>query len=350
MIKLMNGDLTSYIRNIINLRGDFGKISKVYRQSEALKIWARWIITHRSLCKQSNLILPDDETFDTQLIVELQEKGCNYDHALYLQEFLINECRKINKNYNRTATVENGGLHGTETINTSLSGRNITMECNSYKEILPISVYNKMSRNYRYLPDSKNSYIWLCAAVYGILGCKGLQWAVPSRVLDILRDNLNCNTELFASPINNYYNNYYSLFESDRAFGSKGSFFSAPDSDFVKGCYQINPPFIDPIFTKTTEKILHYLSVAEEHQEELTFIYIMPEWKDFTTYNMVSESRFCVKTITLKSNHHRYFQYCTAGYIPARFNSYIIFLSTNTKICSNSLEHNIRYSFSGNIY
>ena len=207
-----------------------------------------------------------------------------------------------------------------------------------------------MSRNYRYLPDSKNSYIWLCAAVYGILGCKGLQWAVPSRVLDILRDNLNCNTELFASPINNYYNNYYSLFESDRAFGSKGSFFSAPDSDFVKGCYQINPPFIDPIFTKTTEKILHYLSVAEEHQEELTFIYIMPEWKDFTTYNMVSESRFCVKTITLKSNHHRYFQYCTAGYIPARFNSYIIFLSTNTKICSNSLEHNIRYSFSGNIY
>lgn len=346
----MNGDLTSYIENIISLRGTFAKISKVYKQSEAMKIWARWIITHRSLCSQTNLILPDDEVFDPQLIIELQEKGCNYKHALYLQEFLVNECRKINKKYCATATVEDGGVHGNIVINTTLNGRNITLECNNHIETLPISVYNKMGRNYRYLPYAKNNYIWLCACIYGILGCKGLQWAVPSRVLDLLQETLGCNTELFASPINNYFSNYYSLFDGDKAFGSKGNFFTAPNSDFIEGCYQINPPFIDPIFTKTTEKVLFLLSEAENNNKKLTFVYIMPEWKDFITYNMVSESRFCVKTITLKSNHHRYYQYCTSSYIPARFNSYIIFLSTDTKICSNSLEHNIRYSFSGNNY
>jgi hypothetical protein len=241
--------------------------------------------------------------------------------------------------------VEFGGIHGDVPVSLRLNGSKVILECAQLSEIIPTSVYNRMSRNYKGLSKYKNSYVWLCSAVYSILDGKGLQWAVPPTVMNLLQSHLCCYTELFASPLNAYNKHYYSLYPLDKVFGSKGNFFTAPDSDFIEGVYQVNPPFIDQLFTKTSERILELLDHADATNRELTFIYVMPEWRNFVTYDMIAESRFCVKRIFLKSNHHCYYQYSTGSYIPARFGSYMFFLSTNSMICNNALESNIRYAF-----
>jgi hypothetical protein len=348
----MNANLVSYIDEILDLRGRFITISHVEKESEVMKIWARWIITHRSLCSQGNLVLPDDNEYDSQLIVELQEKGSSKAHAYYLHNWLSTECCRINKNYRQIATVEYGGIHGVLPVITYLNGpaSSVTLALDPTSQrprpqIIPVSVYTRMSRNYTGLPLQKNSYIWLCATIYNILDGKGLQWAVPPAVMELLQSNLGCYTELFASPLNAYNKHYYSLFPLDNVFGSKGNFFSAPARNFLEGTYQINPPFIDQLFTKTSERVLELLDIADASDRELTFIYIMPEWKDFITYNMISESRFCIKRIFFRSGQHYYYQYSNGSYIPTRFGSYMFFLSTNSKICSHTLESQIRYAF-----
>lgn len=346
----MNESLIAYIKDVLHLRGQLSTISHVKKESEIMKVWARWIITHRSLCPQGNLILPDDEEYDPQLIVELQEKGETSVHAEFLHDLLITECRRVNKNYSQIATMESGGVHGSVPISINVGNRNVTLGVGAGSELtvsIPVGVHTRMSRNYQGIALYKNNYIWLCATMYDILDGKGLQWAVPSDVMNILRSSLGCYTELFASPLNAYNKHYYSLFPLDKLFGSRGNFFTAPDSDFISGTYQINPPFIDQLFTKTSERVLELLERAERADQELTFIYIMPEWKDFITYNMIAESRFCVKRIYLRSGQHYYYQYSTGCYIPTRFSSYMFFLSTNSKICSNTLESNIRYAFQG---
>lgn len=347
--------VVKHIENILTIRDHFHHISRIDKTSEIMKVWARWIITHRSLCKQHNLVLPDDNEYDSQLIIELQEKGVNRAHAVFLHRWLIDECNRINKSYTPVATMENGGLdlgvkvkvearshdNSSQQMELSLDGKDI--------QTLPKLVYMRMSRRFTGVPCKKDNYIWLCATLYSLLDGKGLQWAVPPQVMSLLQSNLSCYTELFASPLNSYNTNYYSLFAMDRLFGSKGNFFHAPNTDFQEGTYQINPPFIDQLFTKTSERVLELLDIADAAGKELTFIYIMPEWKDFQTYDMIAESRFCVKRIFLRSGQHYYYQYSSGSYIPARFGSYMFFLSTNSRICSNSLESNIRYAFAKGI-
>jgi hypothetical protein len=343
----MNDDLIFYIKEITKLRKLFSIISHVEKESEVMKIWARWIITHRSVCPQGNLVLPDDETYDSKLILELQDKGVTSKHSIFLHDWLIAECRTINKHFTPTASVEFGGIHGNIPITYAIKNNTVKLTCSGIEQLIPITVYNQMSRTFRppQLTKKKNGYIWLCAALYGLLDGKGLQWAVPPKVMGLLQTNLGCYTELFASPLNVYNKNYYSLFPIDTVFGSRGNFFTAPDSDFTEGAYQVNPPFIDPLFTKTTNKILELLDIADSAGKELTFVYIMPEWNDFPTYTMVSEARFCVKQIKLHANSHYYYQYGTSSFIRARFGTNIFFLSTNTKCCTHTLEKELIHAF-----
>lgn len=348
----MNKDLVSYIKNVLHLRQSFFQASHVIKETEAMKIWARWIISHRSLCRQENIYLPDDNVYDYQVLLELQDKGVSVEQSVCVYEWLRSECCQINSKYTPTATVEYGGIHGTiPVIQTKDAEGYIILECSGILQYLPYNLYTRMSRLYRAHGsctehDMKNNYMWLCATLYSLLDGKGLQWAVPPKVMNILNSDLGCCTELFASPLNTYNDNYYSLFLLDKVFGSRGNFFTAKDTDFIEGTYQVNPPFIDSLFTRTTERILELLTIADKNNKELTFVYIMPEWKDFQTFNMVSEAHYCVKQIHLSAHTHFYYQYDTGTYIRARFGSYIFFLSTNTKCCSNILERDIRYGFS----
>lgn len=347
----MNVELVEHIYQIIQLKKDLCAISKLIYSNEIMKIWARWIITHRGLFPQKSLFLPDDGVHDSQFIQELVDKGCPLKHARYVHDWLREQTVMINKNYKVIGDTESGGIHGSMSIEPEKDKKYYHLDCGEINNSVKISVYDKLSTDFKIAnPDltfsDGNAHIWLTTVLYGMLDGKGLQWAVPPAFLQFLKQRMKCSTELFASPINHHYDKYYSLFELDRVFGSSGNFFTAPDADFESGCFQVNPPFIDSLFTKTTLRLLNLLENAEKNNRDLTFVYVMPLWTDFPTHRMVTDCRYCVRSITLRSDKHSYYEYSTGTYIKAKFNTAIVFLSTDDSICDRIRDGQIQRLFS----
>lgn len=342
-------DYVKYFNAIRKLREEFADKLGLSKHTEAYKIWARWVITHRSLFPQKNIfLLSDDLTTDTQIIIEITDKGVSTSDALKIYEWLIMKSTIINNipidgiiNIVRNDHVlgDDKGVFShviDETIINKMNNLYIT------NNILPFSGCESRSSLY---DKSKKEAIWICYTLYDLLEGKGLQWAVPRTVMRALTIHYGCKTELFASPINCYYQNYYSLFSFDMMFGSKGNFFDADPSEFTEGSFQINPPFIDPLFTELTKRILLFLSKAELNGKTLTFVYIMPEWSDCDGYEQLIASRYCVKVIKLLKDSHYYYHYDSCSYIRARFGTSVIIMSTDPSISSYEAERDIRNGF-----
>jgi phosphorylated CTD-interacting factor 1 len=129
-----------------------------------------------------------------------------------------------------------------------------------------------------------------------------------------LKDNLNVNTECFASPLNcTLTNSYYSgFYDVDRFFGSKGSFFSIGD---LKGSFEANPPFIEEIMYMMT---LHILDLLKNSTDSMSFFIILPglnfiffsnknqAWKDTKTFELLFESEFKRLFLKFLKNKHTY--------------------------------------------
>jgi hypothetical protein len=224
-----------------------------------------------------------------------------------------------------------------------------TISCGEYNHRISHQVYNKMERLYKQkgfgLASYFHKYLWFDLTLYHILSGAGLQWALPPSLMFILKQEMGCTTEIFASPINCYYSNYYSLFPHDKYFNSLGNFFEADACNFTTGTYQVNPPFIEPIFVKTTDKIISLLDKAEVSNNNLTFVYVMPVWDDFPSYNMIVSSKYCQRIIELESDQHYYYQYQTGQYIKARFGTNIIILSTQLDACPITTEIKLIQAF-----
>jgi hypothetical protein len=343
----MNKDLLKHIKNILKLKEQFVHMTGIENENDSMNIWARWIITHRSLFKQSGPFLLSDNEYNAQFIIELIEKGVPSDTAYRIYEWIKHET--LNCTFHHLADTEFGGIHGDLNVTTEKYINTVTMECNDISVDIPLTVYNKLLAaikvTYPFKYCNHSSYIWYTSMLYNLLDGKGLQWSTPNSVMMILRSQLKCKTELFASPLNHCLDNYYSLFPIDKLFNSRGNFFTAPEKDFKSGTFQVNPPFIDSLFTKTTIKILKLLKIADDNNAELTFIYIMPKWESFNTYNMLLESPYCIKNISLKANRHYYYEHITNTYIKARFGTCILLLSTNSKCCDMSTESDIITAF-----
>lgn len=326
--------LKQYLSNVVALQQQFICLAAI-NNAEAEKIFSRWVITHRSLFHQGNnkLFLPKNPVFDVQLIHELIEKGCPQMVAHEVEVWLRKQTALVHTEpVKKKNALEVKKIEGDTTV--TLEGQPITLTLNR-------EIYRKLEEKHSVLED-----IYQCVLFYNQLQGKGLQWALPPRLFSYLERKLQCTTEVFASPINHYYSRYYSLFEVDKSFGSLGSFFDAPNSEFESGCFQVNPPFIDSIFTKTTQRILSLLQEAKAAERELTFVYVMPLWTQFRTVNWVSDSPFCVRYIQLKPDSHFYYQAETDSYIRARFTTVMFILSSVSEVGSKVSNSEISYLFS----
>jgi hypothetical protein len=354
----MNSAIVQFCTEIEQLKSI---IEKGLSSTAAQKIWSRWIITHLSFFQQEGISkwmpLPTDGVWDYQLLTELICQGDTQESATRKVAHLQSEATKLAlsapeltvKYDDPSGPDRNSGLHGELEVQSWYDQKNITISCGDYDHHIPHQVYNKIERMYRQtgfgLPNFFHKYLWFNLTLYHILSGPGLQWALPPSVMFTLKQEMGCNTEIFASPINCYYNRYYSLFPHDRYFGSLGNFFQASASEFRSGTYQVNPPFIEPLFVKATDKIIKLLDKAEETCNKLTFIYIMPIWDDFPSYNTLISSKYCHRIIPLESEQHYYYQYQTGQYIKARFGTNIIILSTQNDVCSFAAELKIIHSF-----
>jgi hypothetical protein len=71
--------------------------------------------------------------------------------------------------------------------------------------------------------------------------------------------------ELFASPINQYFDEYFSLFEIDKFFSSKGN---ALNYDILPdGSYEVNPPFLEETMEKISKSMLNSLKKSSEENK-----------------------------------------------------------------------------------
>lgn len=330
----------TFLKNLKRWFDDFSGVDKHY---EAHKIWARWIITHLSLSNQNSKFrphpfIPAKTDDDMQIIVELIAKGTEPTRA-------ITHCKALHNQVSIHLEKHEFNMESLykATVQCEYDMDMVTLTVGVHSFSISIEIYEKLEKMYlstmrstgMILSCFKNQHIWYMYGLYHMLDGKSLQWAVPKHVFRFINSDLGCNTELFASPLNVYFKRFYSLFDIDRRFGSRGSFFEAPDSDFEEGCFQLNPPFIDILFTEISKRILRYLKIADKDDKKLTFIYIMPDWVDLEGYDLLAESQYCVKEITLEAGKHFYYQ--TEKYPPAirvHFRTKIMFMSTDVEACS----------------
>jgi hypothetical protein len=358
----MNDQLILYWERAIRER------SLLDRNTKYLKIWARWIITHLSLCPQTPAwcLLPNDDSYDLQLDKEFRDVGKSVQHSAQLQRHFNHLTRQFNR-YPLMADHEFGGIVGRVPVRVHHKRDQVTLVadvardqlrrpldpnlipydlaiCRKYKirmsVCIPAKLYQILRQRVRsaqLLPAYIDAHILFLVALYRLLEGKGLQWSTPPPVTQTLQSQLNCQTELFASPLNNTYPYYYSLFPTERMFGSLGNFFRQQPT-LLEGSYQVNPPFIDAVFTKTTYQLLAWLTRAQQHNRELTFVYIMPNWDNFLTRDLLLYSRFCVSRIELRPMQHYYYQTATDSYIQARFGTLVLILTTNPALINPRLE------------
>ena len=101
--------------------------------------------------------------------------------------------------------------------------------------------------------------------------CFGMHSALPRKVFSALESSLAVEAELFASPLNSTLPVYASLFDTDRHFGSCGSFFSfRPRS----GSFECNPVFSVEIAQATLAHLADVLAAPESGP--LSFVVFLP--------------------------------------------------------------------------
>ena len=91
-------------------------------------------------------------------------------------------------------------------------------------------------------------------------------------------EKLNEFTECFASPFNHKLENYFSMFDEDIDFGSRGNFFkfiAEKDDILPPGKYEMNPPWMNAMYEKLQTIIEKSIKVNDVH-----VILIAPKWTD----------------------------------------------------------------------
>merc|ERR1712137_1207134 len=74
--------------------------------------------------------------------------------------------------------------------------------------------------------------------------------AAPETVFSWLREEMEVQCELFASPLNCYFSKFFSAFpDVDAAFGSLGSFFDV--ECLPEGSYEVGPPYTEEVLELT---------------------------------------------------------------------------------------------------
>ncbi|CAK8992849.1 unnamed protein product [Durusdinium trenchii] len=116
--------------------------------------------------------------------------------------------------------------------------------------------------------------------------------AAPECVFAWLRDEMGVSAELFASPLNCFFAEYYSAFpDVDAFFGSQGSFFDL--DDLPEGSYEVGPPYTEEVMELMARKLLKHLRSSAEKKQVLSFVVFVPDWGDeCTALGLVSGEDF----------------------------------------------------------
>lgn len=167
---------------------------------------------------------------------------------------------------------------------------------------LPINKYTQKAFDYLMTKNDEQASleILLIAALrYASIFAKTRHIGPPQTTYDLFYE-WGVRNEAFASPFNarllgKEKASFFSLFkDTDKAFGSKGSFFDVESPKSHSGDWCFDPPFIKELLESAVEKLVQW----KNQHPSINFILIVPDWfKPNVSFN---------QKVLLEKNTHYY--------------------------------------------
>jgi hypothetical protein len=295
---------------------------------ESYKIWSNWIIT-QSLEPAYNSFPPKLDSYKETIIQNIVDKGGIMNETIIFIELFQKQLESI-----RPLLIKRK-----ENMQVSIDGGEVKYKsiCHKVLPNLLLKLQNSYMRGMTTRLFKENLLELLNC--YDLLDGLSYQWSIPDGVYNAINSYLPIDGELFASPMNNKNNNYWSLFPVDKLFGSNGNFFHIKKLD--DGVYIANPPFIEKLFIRSSEIILDMFGIGK-----YTFVYFMPNWLDSKGYDLLTKSPFYITQLIIKGNTHYYYESTHNKYIKVHFDTHVLFLSNIVSLIPDSLKLGIKRGFS----
>ena len=325
-----------YYQDMRDFKNYFIRNCEVDKKYEAFKVWAHWLI--RNLCEipDNYHIIPNQKIADDpDISSHLKSKG-----TINVKEFyneIVKRASEIHLKYDKLKISVLNDPTKVKLISQYVK-YSITYDdnMNRYHQYKFMNIYIKHNEIKHkklissYIGDEKsfNFYMFEVGFNYYILDGHSLQWCIPPKVFETLQTYLDVKTELFASPLNASLPMYCSLFYVDKQFSALDNFFNLDQKQILEGTFEINPPFIEKIFVKSSLMVIDFLEKSQTYNKDLLFIYIMPDWLDSGGYQRLIKSHFLIDEIIFDAYKHFYYQSSNNSMVQANFASHILVVGT----------------------
>ena len=231
--------------------------------------------------------------------------------------------------------------------------------------LIPEDEYNKLEKNYNdnlcKIPPLKkvkmDDLIWIILFRYQLLGSNNHQLGVKNDIMMNMKKHYNLGFECFASAINCTFNKYCSVYyDVEKYFGSVGSFYNLTPKT---GTFGVNPPYQKDIIETTLNRVLGFLSEADNDSNKLSFIITIPIWDkegkkhfdndlpqqniDYGDFEIVKESKYHKITRMISKENFTYIDHNFKLFKNKTIqNTYVIILSTDNEL---DVGHLMGYDF-----
>lgn len=185
--------------------------------------------------------------------------------------------------------------------------------------IITHAQYRRLNERYNYDDSIFNQLVFLLIYRYKIIGNNNAHCSLPPRLIKQYR-----LSELFGSPLNTVSEQYYSPFEDEKYFGSRGNFFT---SDIAPGRYLANPPYDKELVQKMIIRLIDCLS----NTLGITIIINIPSAYELD--NDISKNRYYREEKSLNKDCYKHYDYYSDSYIPV--------CSTKVILLSNKLDERL---------
>jgi hypothetical protein len=335
----MISQLECYYKDMREFKSFFIKNCWVDKKYEAYKVWAHWLI--RNLCEvQDNYHMIPGQSIvgDTDIANHLKEKGADPIRVPEFYSQVVTRCTVLYQKYHQFKADLMTNPVKIEALSHLIAYLPMADKGNIYHMFQLNETYikhndlkfQKLVHSYQGDPKQMNFYLFEVGFNYYILDGHSLQWCIPPKVFNVLNQSLGIQTELFAGPMNAILPMYCSLFYADRQFGALDNFFNLDPNQVLEGSFEVNPPFIENIFIKSSAMVVNFLNNSQAQGKDLLFVYVMPDWLDSKGYQMLAKSKYLIEEIIFKENKHFYYQSSNDRMVLANFESHVMIIGTSS--------------------
>lgn len=255
-------------------------------------------------------LLPSNISYDVSICSELMKEHMSLEDAHEICEAL---CAASKQAVCRLAKVRQNDHDKTEVVLQAVqpSGELQLLVWRTDSSLITFRHLCELRRLYAtHAPDDVgwqhfNRRVFCLLERYRALGGPTYQCSVTQQTFDVLRREFGVTKECFASPLNRNAAVYWSAFaDTDRFFGSQGSFYTALSSALVQegGSFYANPPFVEEHMQLLQEQVALILELPVP----VTFAVILPTWTDNASYEWMRKSTYTRLHVVLQANRHEY--------------------------------------------